>query len=238
MKIALIGYGKMGKEIEKIALEKNHEITLKISSKEKDFEKDERFLKSDVAFEFTRPECVVENIRKCLDANIPVVCGTTGWNDKLNEVMNEVLKKNGTLFYASNFSIGVNLFFALNRYLARLMNKHPEYNCHLKEMHHVHKVDKPSGTALNLISDIIKENKKYSGWKFEKTNDQNYIPVECIREGEIPGIHEISYQSVFDEILIRHTAFSRKGFAIGAVMAAEWILGKKGIFSMKDMLNL
>lgn len=239
MKIALIGYGKMGKEIEKIAIDRKHEVVMKISSKNKNFHKDEQFKSSDVAIEFTRPEAAIDNILKCLDANIPVVCGTTGWYDKLSEVENEVTEKKGTLFYASNFSVGVNLFFALNRYLARLMNGHSEYNCRLKEWHHVHKLDKPSGTALSLASDILKENKKYSGWNLGNSDEENtLLQIESIREGEIPGTHEVYYQSSIDEILIRHTAHNRKGFATGAVIAAEWILGKKGIFTMYDLLKL
>ncbi len=239
MKIALIGYGKMGKEIEKIAIDRKHEVVMKISSKNKNFHKDEQFKSSDVAIEFTRPEAAIDNILKCLDANIPVVCGTTGWYDKLSEVENEVTEKKGTLFYASNFSVGVNLFFALNRYLARLMNGHSEYNCRLKEWHHVHKLDKPSGTALSLASDILKENKKYSGWNLGNSDEENtLLQIESIREGEIPGTHEVYYQSAIDEILIRHTAHNRKGFATGAIIAAEWILGKKGIFTMNDFLKL
>lgn len=228
----------MGKEIEKIALERNHEITLRATSDDMNFHKDERFLKSDIAIEFTRPEAAIDNILKCLEANIPIVCGTTGWYKKLSEVEKEVTEKKGTLFYASNFSVGVNLFFALNRYLARLMNGHSEYNCHLREWHHVHKLDKPSGTALSLASDILKENKKYSGWKSEKSADPKILFIESIREGEIPGTHEVFYQSAIDEILIRHTAHNRKGFATGAVIAAEWVLGKKGIFTMNDLLKL
>jgi 4-hydroxy-tetrahydrodipicolinate reductase len=239
MKIALIGYGKMGKEIEKIAIDRKHEVVMKISSKNKNFHKDEQFKSSDVAIEFTRPEAAIDNILKCLDANIPVVCGTTGWYDKLSEVENEVTEKKGTLFYASNFSVGVNLFFALNRYLARLMNGHSEYNCRLKEWHHVHKLDKPSGTALSLASDILKENKKYSGWNLGNSDEENtLLQIESIREGEIPGTHEVYYQSSIDEILIRHTAHNRKGFATGAVLAAEWVSNKKGIFTMNDLLKL
>lgn len=238
MKIALIGYGKMGKEIEKVASDRKHEVVMRISSKDKNFHEDERFKLSDVAIEFTRPEAAVDNILKCLEANIPVVCGTTGWYDKFNIVEKKVREKNGTLFYASNFSVGVNLFFALNRYLARLMNEHSEYNCYLREWHHVHKLDKPSGTALSLVSDILKENKKYSGWKPGKTEEPNTLYVESIREGEIPGTHEVYYQSTIDEILIRHTAHNRKGFATGAVFAAEWVLKKKGIFTMNDLLKL
>lgn len=229
----------MGKEIEKIAIDRKHEVVMKISSKNKNFHKDEQFKSSDVAIEFTRPEAAIDNILKCLDANIPVVCGTTGWYDKLSEVENEVTEKKGTLFYASNFSVGVNLFFALNRYLARLMNGHSEYNCRLKEWHHVHKLDKPSGTALSLASDILKENKKYSGWNLGNSDEENtLLQIESIREGEIPGTHEVYYQSSIDEILIRHTAHNRKGFATGAVLAAEWVSNKKGIFTMNDLLKL
>jgi 4-hydroxy-tetrahydrodipicolinate reductase len=238
MKIALIGYGKMGKEIEKIALDRKHEVVMKISSKDKNFHKDERFKSLDVAIEFTRPEAAIDNILKCLEANIPVVCGTTGWYDKLSELEKEVMEKKGTLFYASNFSVGVNLFFALNRYLARLMNEHSEYNCCLREWHHVHKLDKPSGTALSLTADILKEIKKYSGWKLGNSNEPNTLNIESIREGEIPGTHEVCYQSTIDEILIRHTAHNRKGFATGAVLAAEWVSNKKGIFTMNDLLKL
>lgn len=228
----------MGKEIEKIALDRKHEVVMKITSKDKNFHKDEQFKSSDVAIEFTRPESAVDNILKCLEAKIPVVCGTTGWYDKLSEIEKEVMNKKGTLFYASNFSVGVNLFFAINRYLAQLMNGHSEYNCFLREWHHVHKLDKPSGTALSLASDILKENKKYSRWQLEKPEEPNILHIESIREGEIPGTHEVYYQSAIDEILIRHTAHNRKGFATGAIIAAEWILGKKGIFTMNDFLKL
>ncbi|MCX8081461.1 MAG: 4-hydroxy-tetrahydrodipicolinate reductase [Bacteroidia bacterium] len=233
--MALIGYGKMGKEIEKIALERGHEITVKITSKDHSFEKDHNFLSSDVAIEFTRPDSAFGNLMKCISSGIPTVCGTTGWYDRLDEIKSAAKNKNIGFFYASNFSIGVNIFFEINKLLARLMNRYPEYQCYVKEIHHIHKLDKPSGTALTLINDILKENKNFSKWAFDDSSE-SVIPVTCIREGEVPGTHEICFESPVDSITLRHEAKNRKGFALGSVLAAEWIQGKTGVFTMSDLL--
>lgn len=237
MKIALIGYGKMGKEIEKIACERGHQISVCIRSGDGALFESNEFLTSDVAIEFTTPDAAADNIRLCIDKNIPAVCGTTGWYDDLKEVSDYCRKKNGALFYASNFSLGVNLFFAMNRFLARLMNNFREYEVSIKEIHHIHKKDKPSGTALTIVNEIIQYHKGYKEWNRNR-NSSDTIPVESIREGEVPGIHQVDYTSPIDKISLRHEAFNRKGFALGAVLAAEWLTGKKGVFTMKDLLNI
>jgi 4-hydroxy-tetrahydrodipicolinate reductase len=237
MRIALIGYGKMGKEIEKIVCERRHQISVRIRSEDRSLFDSNEFLTSDVAIEFTAPEAASDNIRLCIDKNIPVVCGTTGWYNNLKEISDYCRKKNGSLFYASNFSLGVNLFFAMNRYLARLMNNFPEYEVSVKEIHHIHKKDKPSGTALTIIDEIMQVHSGYKEWNWNK-NSPATIQVESVREGEVPGIHQVDYTSTVDKISLRHEAFNRKGFALGAVLAAEWLAGKKGVFTMKDLLNI
>ncbi|MGC6421380.1 MAG: 4-hydroxy-tetrahydrodipicolinate reductase [Flavobacteriaceae bacterium] len=234
MKIALLGYGKMGKAIEKIACERGHEIT---AIQDPNTTKG-TLENADVAINFSVPDAAVENIKSALDISIPVICGTTGWLDRKDEVIAYCHRKEAAFLYASNFSVGVNLFFALNQKLATLMQNHPNYSVSLEEIHHIHKLDAPSGTALSLVEDII-EASTYQSWTLgEHTKQRLQIPIHSIREGEVPGTHSVTYQNTVDSIRIQHQAFNRNGFALGAVIAAEWIVGKKGVFSMTDVLNL
>jgi 4-hydroxy-tetrahydrodipicolinate reductase len=233
MKIALLGYGKMGKVIEQILLERGHSIVFKASS---DFNEKE-LLDADVAIEFSVPNAVVDNINKCFSVNLPIVVGTTGWYNHFDEIKKFCLKNNQALFYATNFSIGVNLFFKLNEQLAQWMSKHEDYQVSMNEIHHIHKLDAPSGTAITLAEGIIQQHKKITNWSLDAKNESE-LPVTSIREGEVTGTHIIKYQSEVDTIQISHEAHSRKGFALGAVIAAEWLQNKKGIFTMQDMLNL
>ena len=238
MKIALIGYGKMGKAIEEIAVEKKHEIVLKIDVDTAGQFTKENILKADVAIEFTGPHSAFNNVSQCLQFGIPVVCGSTGWLDKWDEIKNLVNEKNGSLVYASNFSIGVNLFFELNIYLAKLMSKHNNYNVLLEEIHHTHKKDSPSGTAITLARQVLQQITQKKKWINETSNNKEDLEIISKRIGEVPGTHSIKYTSPVDDIEIIHTAHSRMGFAGGAVLAAEFIIGKKGIFGMKEVLGL
>jgi len=237
MNIALIGYGKMGKEIEAIALSRGHTITLKVSSENATTYSLEELKKADVAIEFSTPEAVVSNINKCFEASVPIIVGTTGWHKNLDEVIQKCNEKNQTLFHASNYSIGVNLFFKLNEYLAKLMNKYPDYNASMEEIHHVHKKDSPSGTAITLANKIIAHLEKKLKWVNESASEENELEIVSKRIDEIPGTHTVTYGSDIDEISISHIAHSRKGFALGAVIAAEWTKGKKGIFGMDDLMD-
>lgn len=232
MKIALLGYGKMGKEIEKIALERGHEIVLR-KTEENDYSGLEL---ADVAIDFSIPTAATENISTCFNQNIPVVSGTTGWLEHYNDMTALCKEKNGAFLYGSNFSVGVNLFFELNSHLAKLMSKIKEYNVSMEEIHHTHKLDAPSGTAISLAQGIIAET-DYQQWTMDNATDTE-IYIDAKRIEDVPGTHSVFYKSTVDEIEIKHTAFSRQGFALGAVIAAEWILDKKGIFTMKDVLNL
>lgn len=232
MKIALLGYGRMGKEIEKIALERGHEIVLR-KTEDNDYSGLEH---ADVAIDFSIPTAATENISTCFNHNIPVVSGTTGWLEHYNDMTALCEEKNGAFLYGSNFSVGVNLFFELNSYLAKLMANIKEYNVSMEEIHHTQKLDAPSGTAISLAQGIIAET-DYKQWTME-TAQENEIYIDAKRIEDVPGTHSVFYKSAVDEIEIKHTAFSRQGFALGAVIAAEWILGKKGIFTMKDVLNL
>ena len=236
MKIALIGYGKMGRTIEGIALERGHEIVCKIDKDNTDAFDSQAFASADVAIEFTTPGTAVENCERALRHGVAVVSGTTGWNDKESEVRLLCEKLGGAFMHSSNFSIGVNIFFAVNRYLAKLMNRFSRYNVSMREIHHIHKLDHPSGTAITLANDIIAGIDRKSGWA-EHTDNPELIDIECERVGEVPGTHIIEYRSEEDAIRIEHEAFSRNGFALGAVVAAEWIKGRKGCFSMNDMLD-
>ena len=191
---------------------------------------------ADVVIEFSNPEAAFENIKVCLENKIPVICGTTGWLDKKPEIERIAVEQNSAFLYGSNFSLGVNLFFALNEKLAKLMNNVDEYQCQLEEIHHIHKKDAPSGTAISIAEGII-ENSKYEAWKLDETKDKE-LGIFAIRVDEVPGTHSVFYRSEVDEIEIKHTAFNRNGFALGAVIAAEWIVGKQGVFSMKDVLGL
>lgn len=239
MKFALIGYGKMGKEIELMAQSAGHEVVLKINKENLSQFTSENLSKAEVAIEFTQPAAAFFNISKCFDSGIPIVTGTTGWYDQLNEVKELCQMKNGSLLYASNFSIGVNLFFELNRKLAEMMKSHTEYKISLEEIHHVQKLDKPSGTAItlaNAINAASGSEKKITINESEK-NDPEKIFINPLRKENVIGTHVVNYQSAIDKIEIRHEAFSRKGFAQGAVLAAQWLKGKKGFFEMKDFLN-
>ena len=232
MKIALLGYGRMGQAIEKVALERNHEIVIK-----KDIEPLEMDLGiADVAIDFSHPSAAFDNIKDCIDHGVPVVSGTTGWLDKFDEIKRYCVEKDGSFIYASNFSIGVNLFFNLNSYLAKMMKHIDGYEVSMEEIHHIHKLDAPSGTAITLANEVLEHSDK-DNWNIE-TADKNDLFIEVKREGEVPGTHQVSYTSSIDSIEIKHTAFNRTGFALGAVVAAEWLKNKKGIFQMKDVLSL
>lgn len=240
MKIALIGYGKMGKAIEKIALSRGHEITARVTSSQKLEAQD--FSTTDVAIEFTAPQVVINNLEYLLEKNIPVIVGTTGWNNHLQRITELVEKKNGSLLYASNFSIGVNLFFELNKLLAKLMNQHGEYHVSMKEIHHTEKLDAPSGTAITLAEGIIENHDAVEDWSCPQHPTKNEfeggVEITAIREPNVPGTHTIEYHSPIDFIRITHEAKSREGFALGAVIAAEFIQGKQGVFTMNDVLKL
>jgi len=237
MKIAIIGYGKMGKTIDQMAVEKGHEIVLKIGiTNLTDFTK-EKMQQAEVAIEFSNPESAVENISNCMKWGVPVVSGTTGWLDKMDEIKVICKKENGGFFYASNYSVGVNIFFAINRQLAKMMNDQPQYQVEMEEIHHTQKLDAPSGTAITLAEGIIEEIERKSNWTKEKSDNNVDLPIISKRIDKVPGTHEIVYSSSIDSIEIKHTAHSRAGFAGGAILAAEWMVGKKGCFGMKDMLG-
>lgn len=238
MKIALIGYGKMGKEIEKIAVSRGHEVNLIIDINNAEDLTVENLRKSDVAIEFTIPGSAVKNYYTCFEAGIPVVSGTTGWLSKKEEVYKKCAETNGTFFYGSNFSVGVNLFFELNKKLAELMAQRPEYNVEMTEVHHTQKLDAPSGTAISLAEDIIEILPAKKNWVNDKKPAEDEMNIHSERRGEVPGIHTIKYDSDVDFIEITHSAKSRKGFALGAVLAAEFCMDHKGILSMKDLLNI
>lgn len=238
MKIALIGYGKMGKAIEAIALERGHEVVLKIDeSNTADFNQ-ENIAQADVAIEFTGPHTAYENIRKAIELGIPLVSGSTGWLDKMKEVEQLCAEKNGAFIYASNFSVGVNLFFELNKKLAALMHPHKEYNVSLEEIHHTQKKDAPSGTAITLAEGVMETYQAMTKWVNDTAPQPGELLIVSKRIDPDPGTHTIRYTSEIDDITITHSAHSRKGFALGAVVAAEFLKDKKGIFTMKEVLGL
>ena len=237
MKIALLGYGKMGHAIEEIALQRGHEIVLKINDLNLEDLTKENIRKADVAIEFTNPDSALQNILFCLNENVAVVCGTTGWLENLKTVEDKCKELNGSFLYASNFSVGVNIFFELNKKLATLLKPHPSYNVSIEEIHHTQKKDAPSGTAITLAEQIIEVSGKKQEWINSETEKENELSIISKRIDEVPGTHSIKYASAIDDIEIIHTAHNRKGFAEGAVLAAEFIADKKGIFSMKDVLN-
>ena len=232
MKIALLGYGKMGKVIEKIAKERGHEIILRKTSATTY----EGLENADVAIDFSIPDAAVPNISACLNAGIPIICGTTGWLEHYEEIALLCNKKNGAFLYGSNFSLGVNLFLELNAHLAKMMAKFSTYKVSMEEIHHTQKLDAPSGTAITLAKGII-ENSNYTSWTLDKAKPEE-IHIDAKRRENVPGTHSVFYNSEVDLIEIKHVAHNREGFAIGSVIAAEWIIGKKGIFSMKDVLEL
>ena len=235
MNIALFGYGKMGKEIESIALKRNHSIVLKINKNNISTITETDLKKADVIIEFSTPHSVLENIKKCIAAQVPIIVGTTGWYDNFEEIKKLCSEKNGSLFHATNFSLGVNLFFKVNSYLAELMNKYTNYDVSVEEIHHIHKLDKPSGSAITLAEQIIAKINRKTNWSIE-TKSSDTLFIKDIREGEVPGTHIIKYQSEVDDIEITHKAHNRKGFALGAVIAAEFLNGKKGIYTMSDII--
>ena len=237
MNIALIGYGKMGKEIEQIAISRGHTIVLKVDVSNASSYSIDELRKADVAIEFSTPDAVINNIYKCFDANVPAIVGTTGWLDQLEAIKKNCSDKNQTLFYTSNYSIGVNLFFKVNEYLAKLMNTNPDYRVSMEEIHHVHKLDAPSGTAISLANQIIENNTQKQKWVNAISDTKNELEIISKRIDEVPGTHTVTYSSAIDEISITHIAHNRKGFALGAVIAAEWVKDKKGVFGMNDLLN-
>ncbi|MBQ5779241.1 MAG: 4-hydroxy-tetrahydrodipicolinate reductase [Paludibacteraceae bacterium] len=237
MNIALIGYGKMGHIIEEIATSRGHQIVSIIDIDNKADMDSDAFRSADVAIEFTRPESAIENIFKCFEVGVPVVVGTTGWLDKLEEVKAEMKKKNGTLFWASNFSVGVNIFNAANKFLAKIMNDYDVYNVSMTEIHHIHKLDAPSGTAITLAEGIMENLNRKKSWKLDTEESSEDIAIKAVREGEVPGTHIVTYDSEVDTITFSHEAKSRRGFALGAVIAAEFTAGKKGFLSMNDIFN-
>ena len=232
MNIALLGYGRMGKSIETIALDRNHNITLKATSSTTTFD----FSETDVAIDFSIPSTAVNNIKKAIEAGVTVISGTTGWLDHYDEVLDYCRANDGTFLYASNFSLGVNIFFEINSRLSQLMASVEGYDTEIEEIHHTQKLDAPSGTAITLAEQII-DNTRYKGWTLNKPNSDE-LHIEAKRIPEVPGTHKITYNSEIDSISIKHTAHSRQGFALGAVIAAEWIKDKKGIFTMRDVLNI
>lgn len=234
MRILLLGYGKMGKIIEQIALDRGHEITGRISSSNRH---ELTGIEADVAIEFSKPEAAYENVKYCIEQNIPVACGTTGWLDRKPELDNLTQTCNATFFYASNFSVGVNVFFKLNEYLARLMSAQKEYRVHIDEVHHVEKKDAPSGTAISLAQDIMKHLNYLKKWVNEESSDPAELPISSFRIDQVPGTHLVKYASAIDDLEIRHIAHSREGFARGAVQVAEWLPGQKGVLTMEDFLK-
>jgi len=237
MKIALIGYGKMGKTIEKFAVQRGHQIVSIIDINNiEDFNSD-AFKSADVAIEFTTPDTAFDNYMRSFEANVPVVSGTTGWLDRISEIKEKCEKEGKTLFYTSNFSIGVNIFFALNKYLAKIMNNYPAYDIRMTETHHIHKLDAPSGTAITLAEDIMDEVERKKRWTLDTAEQPTDLPIYSIREGEVPGTHEIVYESEVDLLSIKHEAKNRDGLALGAVIAAEFTAGKKGFLSMNDLFK-
>lgn len=238
MKIALLGYGKMGREIEGIALSRNHEIVLKIDINNTSDLTRENLKKADVAIDFSAPSVAYNNIQFCFDAGVPIVCGTTGWLDKLEEILYRCKTESCAFFYASNFSLGVNLFFKMNKYLATLMNSVSGYEISMEEVHHIHKLDAPSGTAITLAEGIIEKIDSKQKWVLDKPSEAGSIGIKAIREGEVPGTHRIRYESEVDYIAIEHSAKNRKGLALGALLAAEYMKGKTGYHTMDNLLDM
>ena len=233
MKIALLGYGKMGKTIEQIALQRGHEIVLKIDENSGNYD----ITLADVAIDFSIPAPAFKNISHCLNNNVPEISGRTGWLNQFSEAETLCKQKNGAFIYASNFSLGVNIFFELNAYLAKMMRNLEQYSISIEEIHHTKKLDAPSGTAITLAEGVIKNSKKES-WALNVTNNETEIPIIAKRIDEVPGTHTVEYKSAVDTLEIKHTTHNRDGFALGAVTAAEWLVGKTGVFTMKDVLGL
>lgn len=237
MKIALIGYGKMGQAIERIALQRGHEIVAIVDMDNRDAIDSQAFKSADAAIEFTSPQSAVDNYMKLFSIGMPVVSGSTGWTSQMDEVKEACAKCDGTFIWSSNFSVGVNIFFMLNKYLTKLMNGFPQYTPSMKEIHHVHKLDHPSGTAITLAQGLIAESNRIKDWSENPASDEDTLVIAHEREGEVPGTHIISWGAPEDTITIEHKAKGREGFARGAVMAAEWIIGKKGVLTMNQMME-
>lgn len=236
MNIAIIGYGKMGHEIEKICRDRGHNIVCTIDAGEESKFDSEDFRKADVAIEFSSPQSALNNYKRAFAANVPVVSGTTGWLDNISEVKQACEEEGQTFFYASNFSLGVNILFAVNKYLANIMNDFPEYNVHVDETHHIHKLDAPSGTAITIAEGILESVERKKQWKLDEQKSEIDLQINAYRKDEVPGIHSIKYESEVDTIKLTHDAKSRKGFALGAVVAAEFTATKKGFLGMDDLL--
>ena len=232
MKIALLGYGKMGKTIEAIALNRGHDIVLKTSQSIAS-----EITTADVAIDFSIPKAAFNNISNCINHNVPVISGTTGWLENYPKITALCEEKKGAFIYASNFSLGVNIFFELNKSLAKMMSNLKDYKVAIEEIHHTQKLDAPSGTAISLAEDIIYNNANYNAWQLD-SNTNKTIPITAKRIENVPGTHNITYNSEIDTIKLEHIAHSRQGFALGAVVAAEWLVGKTGVYTMKDVLNI
>lgn len=245
MKIALIGYGKMGKMIESIALDRGHEVVLTIDQANADDLNEENLSKVDVAIEFSTPDSVLDNIYTCIKTKTPLVIGTTGWYGHLQKVKDACVENGASVMYGSNFSVGVNIFFQINQQVAKMMNKFSDqYDVGMEEIHHIHKLDSPSGTAITIAEDILNEFEKKKQWVDVKANEEGvtlhspeHLIIESYREGEVPGTHAVIYDSDVDRIELKHVAHGRQGFALGAVLAAEWLAGKKGFYSVKEMYD-
>ena len=237
MKIALLGYGKMGRAIEEIAMSRGHEIVCRVGIENLEDRTADNISKAEVVIEFTGPESAYENVKLCIDSGVPVVCGSTGWLSRFDEIKEYCKKNNGGLLYASNFSVGVNIFFALNKKLAELMSRHPEYDVEMKEVHHTQKLDAPSGTAITLAEQVIEKLQGKKRWVNQPSENKDELVIISERTDPAPGTHIINYRSGIDDICITHTAHSRKGFATGAVIAAEFLKGKNGVFGMTHVLG-
>lgn len=233
MNIALLGYGKMGKTIEQIAIKRGHNVVLTVDKGDTDYD----ITKADVAIDFSIPSVAFDNISKCLNNNVPVISGTTGWLDRYDEAVTLCKEKKGAFIYASNYSLGVNIFFELNKTLAKMMSALKQYNVSMEEIHHTQKLDAPSGTAISLANGIIDQHSNYDAWKLDES-DNTTIPIVAKRIEDVPGTHTVDYSSEVDTITIEHIAHNRQGFALGAVIAAEWIAYKTGVFTMNDVLNI
>ena len=237
MKVAIIGYGKMGHEIEQVLLQRGHSVALIIDQDNAYDLCTEKLAEVDVAIEFTTPTTAYSNVRTCIESGTPVVSGTTGWHDKLEELQTLCREKNSTMIWSSNYSLGVNITFRLNRYLAELMNRFDGYNVAIEEIHHTQKKDAPSGTAISLANDILARVERKSEWVNEPTNNEKALEITSLREGMVPGTHTVTYESADDKIEIKHTLFSRRALALGAVVAAEFIATRKGVFTIDDMFE-
>lgn len=239
LKIILLGYGKMGRAIERIATEAGHEVVLRLNNETQWKENEEVIRQADVAIEFSKPEAAFQNVWNCIQAGLPVVCGTTGWAERLPQIRQYCTEKKGAFFYATNFSIGVYIFMETSRRLAQLMGNRPQYKVGIEETHHIHKLDAPSGTAVTLAETVLPYLEHKKDWTLETGSSlpSDSLPIRSIRSGEAPGTHIITYQSVIDTIVLRHEAHSREGFAAGALEAAQWIVGKQGCFGMEDMMR-